>query len=252
MVQVRNNKLTTSATTKKESDSDIDVAPLDFVAINQDFKSKVPRVSEEQLTIFSSVAQKGDVHGCHDTSDSDLCVYYYSRAKKADDICSHISNPNQILSCYNDLVLIDIQSEFEKCNAEKFIDAKVDCFNRIYWAIEITDLCSIFQKDDIYQACVDSVNIRTATSQSNKLLCSSINKKDIRDFCESIFVVGDFDKDGLTDLEENNMRTNPYKVDTDGDTFSDSAEVSDGYNPCGDGKLPAPELLLELCAQFAN
>ncbi len=48
----------------------------------------------------------------------------------------------------------------------------------------------------------------------------------------------DTDDDGLFDREEVEVyETNPLNPDTDGDTFLDGAEVSNGYNPNGSGKL---------------
>ena len=51
-------------------------------------------------------------------------------------------------------------------------------------------------------------------------------------------LVADTDSDGLTDGQEINIyKTNPLVVDTDGDGFQDCAEVKNGYNPNGPGKL---------------
>jgi hypothetical protein len=48
----------------------------------------------------------------------------------------------------------------------------------------------------------------------------------------------DTDQDGLFDAEEaNTYRTNPLNPDTDGDTYLDGAEVQNGYDPNGPGKL---------------
>ncbi len=48
----------------------------------------------------------------------------------------------------------------------------------------------------------------------------------------------DTDSDTLTDGEEVNVwKTNPLKKDTDGDSFTDSVEIKNGYNPNGPGKL---------------
>ncbi len=41
----------------------------------------------------------------------------------------------------------------------------------------------------------------------------------------------DFDKDGLTNLEEKVRGTDPYLVDTDRDGFSDGDEIKTGYDP---------------------
>lgn len=48
----------------------------------------------------------------------------------------------------------------------------------------------------------------------------------------------DTDADGLFDREEvMAYKTNPLNPDTDGDTYLDGAEVKNGYNPNGPGKL---------------
>lgn len=48
----------------------------------------------------------------------------------------------------------------------------------------------------------------------------------------------DSDSDGLSDIFEDAIGTDKNKQDTDGDGFNDKAEVIDGYNPKGAGKLP--------------
>ena len=45
----------------------------------------------------------------------------------------------------------------------------------------------------------------------------------------------DSDADGLTDMEEDVIGTNPGKPDTDVDGYTDSSEILSGYNPLSDG-----------------
>jgi len=53
--------------------------------------------------------------------------------------------------------------------------------------------------------------------------------------------VSDTDKDGLIDGDEVIIwKTNPLKADTDGDSYLDGSEVRNGYNPLGPGKLFSP------------
>jgi hypothetical protein len=49
--------------------------------------------------------------------------------------------------------------------------------------------------------------------------------------------VVDSDKDGLSEVEEALLGTDPNKADTDGDGFTDGAELLSLYNPAGIGKI---------------
>ncbi len=55
----------------------------------------------------------------------------------------------------------------------------------------------------------------------------------------------DADQDGLTDAEEHLFGTDPAKLDTDGDTYADGAEVAAGFDPAvgGGAKLEASSYL---------
>ncbi len=63
--------------------------------------------------------------------------------------------------------------------------------------------------------------------------------------------VADTDQDGLSDYEEIKVySTNPLSADTDGDGYKDGAEIQNGYNPKGGGKLL--DLDAALKAQYQN
>jgi len=49
----------------------------------------------------------------------------------------------------------------------------------------------------------------------------------------------DTDNDGLTDVEEALLGTNPNAADSDGDGYGDLAELNSLYDPAGSGKLEA-------------
>lgn len=50
-------------------------------------------------------------------------------------------------------------------------------------------------------------------------------------------VIADADNDGLSDVAEVFLGTNPQLADTDNDNYSDKQEILAGYNPAGAGKL---------------
>lgn len=47
----------------------------------------------------------------------------------------------------------------------------------------------------------------------------------------------DSDQDGLSDQDEEVFGTDPLLADTDGDGYQDAAEIRQGYNPLGEGKI---------------
>jgi LPXTG-site transpeptidase (sortase) family protein len=51
----------------------------------------------------------------------------------------------------------------------------------------------------------------------------------------------DIDKDGLSNLDEFTMRTNPIVADSDGDGFTDGTEVMNSMNPWGSGAFTASQ-----------
>ncbi|MFA5886751.1 MAG: hypothetical protein WC863_03145 [Patescibacteria group bacterium] len=55
----------------------------------------------------------------------------------------------------------------------------------------------------------------------------------------SALAIADSDSDGLNDEEETILGTSIMLADSDGDTYSDLAELNSGYNPAGSGKLAA-------------
>lgn len=48
----------------------------------------------------------------------------------------------------------------------------------------------------------------------------------------------DQDQDGLSDIVERSLGTDPTKADTDGDGYDDKSELLSGHNPLGPGMLP--------------
>lgn len=53
--------------------------------------------------------------------------------------------------------------------------------------------------------------------------------------------INDSDNDGLSDKKERFYGTGKNNSDTDGDGYKDGAEVKNGYNPLGTGKLTMPK-----------
>jgi len=69
--------------------------------------------------------------------------------------------------------------------------------------------------------------------------------------CPDAAAGNDYDKDGLTNLEEFKLGTDPSKKDTDGDRWKDKAEVDAGTNPLDATSHPTSILLSILWVVFA-
>lgn len=60
----------------------------------------------------------------------------------------------------------------------------------------------------------------------------------------------DSDQDGLSTMQESLYKTSGASTDTDGDGYSDGAEVRNGYNPAGPGKLNVGPTISDIRTQL--
>ncbi len=89
------------------------------------------------------------------------------------------------------------------------------------------------------QANANNANVDTTNIPLQEL---DTDKDGIRDIDEKRYgtsaTLADSDTDGLNDyLEINQYKTDPILADTDGDSYLDGAEVDNGYDPKGPGRL---------------
>jgi hypothetical protein len=77
------------------------------------------------------------------------------------------------------------------------------------------------------------------TIQPVDIINASIDNTGLQDKANFLVLpsILDSDGDGLSDVAESFLGTDPYKSDTDGDGYSDKDEILSGYNPLGTGLL---------------
>lgn len=73
----------------------------------------------------------------------------------------------------------------------------------------------------------------TASSSAS----STLNDDMVRKTVSNLTPLIDTDNDGLNDEEEAVLGTNPNAVDTNSNTYNDLAELNNGYDPAGKGKI---------------
>lgn len=249
-----NKTLTATSTSTSTSAQDEGKSTTEKIAstdlINKEFAAKMPEINSRQLGLFSDIAISGKMDGCEKSSEtSDKCKYYFSVYQNKDGFCGDIEDSTLRLSCYKELIFNGFSERFLKCNNENSLDVRINCLNNLFWATRTVDSCALFEESAAYQICVDLVNL-SSINLENKDICLKIKDASFKNFCEQSFVLGDFDKDGLTDTEELKLGTNPYSADTDSDGHNDKEEIEKGYNPCGDGVMPSSDNLIGLCAKF--
>jgi|GEM_PF-3747836 hypothetical protein len=250
---VVSDSISTQASSSQVSDiTNENVAPVDVEAVNKKFIEYAPKTTDEQLVSFSKIAAKGDMEECVGSTDTtDQCKHYFSIYQNNFGLCGDIENDSVKLSCYKELVFNGLEDRIVACDKEIDFGQRASCFNSIFWGAKTVEACDIFSAGAIRQICVDSVSFQTAIA-NNKANCSGIKDSGLKTACDQHFTPGDFDKDGLSDAEELKIGTNPYSADTDGDGYSDKEEVDKGYNPCGEGSMPTPAKLLEMCAKYTK
>jgi hypothetical protein len=79
--------------------------------------------------------------------------------------------------------------------------------------------------------------IATTTASSSKPLVATSAPVSLTPNQKTAESAIDSDNDGLADVEEVALGTNPLLADTDGDTYSDKTEVDNSYNPLGAGDI---------------
>ena len=239
------------------------VAPLDPVIQAKYFnelRTNHPEYSATQIEFYNSTATKQDMSPCRGREDEANCVYAVALITRFYNFCGEIpSNREKQLECADIILSEKAGAEITKCQTQISDRLKARCLFSIFNIYNQTEDCQNLIPSEVKQMCENVASFKIAEERQNTKLCENITDNSLKNTCleDTIQIAPttpkDTDGDGLSDQDElNKYFTNPLLTDTDGDTFSDGAEISGGYNPCGDGKMSAPELLKELCAQFTN
>jgi predicted nucleic acid-binding Zn ribbon protein len=100
------------------------------------------------------------------------------------------------------------------------------------------------QVENRYEDC--QLDLEKADSNIYKLIVElgqGVSNQDLAriPLADSNLVGDDSDSDGLSDVVEESLGTDPQSEDSDGDGYTDMEEVLSGFNPTGEGRLPWDE-----------
>jgi len=229
-----------------------------------ELKNNHPEYSADQLEFFSAAAAQKDMTGCRARNDKDICISAVAFIAGVNGICGEIDDKTGQLECSNNVLDERAGPEIAKCQSYSTNDLKSQCFIIIFGVYKKSADCAGLKVEATKKVCESVTAYNVALEKQDHELCNSISNEALKAYCSKIVVDKvqkiveklidknkDSDGDGLSDFDElNKYFTDPNKADTDGDSYTDSAEIGGGYNPCGDGKLLNSNLLPELCSKF--
>ncbi len=168
--------------------------------------------------------------------DHDGCVWTIARDREDPESCAAIIDVTRRTECADVLYLKAAIAAKDPSACEKIIGekAKSNCATTLGGSLTVAN-CAERGKDAAY--CADMAAMNAAVSTSDLEACRAIGTSDLRAECEDAIGIPDFDKDGLDADEEAQYGSSDRLADTDGDGYSDQAEIEAGYNPNGEGKL---------------
>jgi hypothetical protein len=212
--------------------------------------------------VFSNARDLGSVELCsvlEQEEDINSCILSVARKWERPDYCEEINDKEVSEQCQSLLYFYLAMEDRDESLCLQIPDQETQESCHLRFAGPITtDNCQERLSDTEY--CDDLETITRAQLTSNSHLCYQL--KTLNGWIECIDQVGypDDDEDGLTlsdedligtsDLnpdtdgdalgdydETREYYTDPLDEDTDDDTYLDGAEVAQGYNPRGEGRL---------------
>lgn len=269
-----NKQLKANVNSIEVANSNVNPAPsLDPVIQAKYFnelRTNHPEFSATQIEFYNSTATNQDMSPCRGREDEANCVYAVALITRFYNFCGEIpNNKEKQIECADIILSERANAEIAKCQTQTNNDIKTQCLVSLFSVYEKPENCFNLKNEEAKKMCENITNFKVALDRQDSKLCENITDNSLKNTCledttqtaptisdiptnpSAPVTPKDTDGDGLSDQDElNKYFTNPLLTDTDGDTFFDSAEISGGYNPCGDGKLPALELLPELCAKY--
>ncbi len=169
-------------------------------------------------------------------SDHDSCVWTVAKDREDPESCAAIADVERAKTCSDQINVRLALSKKDASFCDKVLDAaKQDgCRNSVDGPL--TEANCVGRGSD--QAVCDKLaQFEAAVAAKDPSKCLELSDETEQSRCADLVGTGDVDLDGLMADEERSYGSSDTNPDTDGDGYSDFAEVKAGYNPAGPGKL---------------
>lgn len=168
--------------------------------------------------------------------DHDGCVWSVAKDRKDPESCQAVADESRRNEC-NDVLYLQLAVAAKDAGlCEKIVldGAKANCQATIAGPMTEAN-CAERGKDAAY--CADFAAMNAAIVRDDLDACAAIATAELSAECVDAIGIPDFDRDGLDADQEAIYGSSDKLADTDGDGYSDLAEVEAGYNPAGPGRL---------------
>lgn len=186
-----------------------------------------------------AAAQTGQVELCDglETEEYDGCVWEAADKKGDAELCEKIVDSGNKQLCADTIYLTLALESANPAVCDKIIDEekKTGC-KRVAEGPVTAENCLSRGEKEAYCSMLQVA--LEANQKQDPRICNKLTGDDVLS-CKERVEIDDPDFDGLTTLQETETyKSNPEKSDTDDDGYKDGDEVTAGYNPNGQGKLP--------------
>jgi hypothetical protein len=191
---------------------------------------------EREVSLAATSA--GSVALCDklDGEARDGCIWDAAGQAKDPTMCSRISDQTRASVCSDALYakLAMESKDARLCQKISSQDLAKGCEGVVDGPVT-AETCAARGED--VTVCDKLRAYEAAVASEDPAQCNSLAEDNGRNLCLEAVGSGDRDHDGLSAVEEQVYGTSDTNSDTDGDGFTDSAEVQNGYNPNGPGRL---------------
>lgn len=233
----------------------------DSTLIIEKLKNLYPDITDNQLQSYIEISKNPSILPCLDKDDKKLCISSIAFISKQTNFCAGLVDNDSQFICSNIILSNFFEEQQSNCESLTPYETKVKCISTIFSFYRNMDDCSTIVEENIKKTCEDIINYKRTFNTSDGNLCNDIIDADLKSYCiDEIGKYEDTDKDGVSNIREQELGINPYIADTDNDGlmdgeerykyfseplnndsdndgFGDGEEVKNGYNPNGQGLL---------------